>query len=203
MLPSILEIVRNATPAELPTPAKGSIDGQGGTHNEENLWDGINFEDEDEEWESEANESQDSAQHAQGILYRASFERAIGEEADDDAIDDEVDEGPPPGEGAGQWVVPRPVPPLYERTQLETLLPGLWDTLSGDHKTLIRRGASLGMIEELGLQWTEADGITGTLGEHHYHFGWRIARDWRSVSTGELEMVIQVSPHSSFLAFHQ
>ena len=201
MLPSILEIVRNATPAELVNPAKGSTDGQGGPQNEENLWIGIDFEDEDEEWESEADESQDSMRQAQGVLYGAPIDEAVGEEDDDNVGHDEVDEGAPPGEGDGQWVMPTPLPPLYERPPLEVRRPGLWDNLSADEKMLIRRGASLRMIEELSLQWTELDGITGALGEHHYHFGWRIARDWRSAPTDDLEMIIQVSLYSSFLAF--
>jgi len=166
MLPSILEIVRNAIPAELLTPAKGSVDSKGSTHNEGNLWDGIDFEDEDEEWESETNESQEPVQ--------------------------EVDDGPP-GEGAGQWVTPRPTPPLFDRPQPEILHPGLWDDLSGDEKILIRRGASLRMIEELDLEWTEDRGVTASLGEYHYHFGWRIARDWRSVPAADLEMAIQLA----------
>ncbi|KAF8336586.1 uncharacterized protein EI90DRAFT_3119834 [Cantharellus anzutake] len=181
ILPSVLEIVKNATPSELVTPVKASAD-KGDQPHGTDLWAGIDFE--DEESESEAGGTNSSEQDGQAA---SEVEILEGESDDDD--DNEADE---PGE-AGHWTMPVPIPALFEHPQLEVQRPGLWNNLSERERILVRRGASLRMIEELELQWSEQDGITGILGEYHYHFGWKIARDWRRAPAEDLETTIQAS----------
>jgi hypothetical protein len=92
-----------------------------------------------------------------------------------------------PGVGPGRWVDATYVPtPLGD-------VPGINNpNLSDENRALLRRGATLAMIEELELSYNGQQGITGNLGEYHMHFGWIIHRNWSQVPVYDAELAIQV-----------
>jgi len=93
-----------------------------------------------------------------------------------------------PGVGPGTWANARYLP-----TPLDDV-PGINDPmLSDEERALLRRGATLEMIDELRLTYSGQQGITGNLGEYHFHFGWIMHRSWTRVPADEVELAIQVA----------
>lgn len=92
-----------------------------------------------------------------------------------------------PGEGPGHWQ-----PAAYVPTP-EHHIPGIQSPdLTDEERALLRRGANLGMIDELELRYSGEQGITGRVGAFHMHFGWLMHRSWARVPPHELDVAVQV-----------
>jgi len=144
-----------------------------------------------------ANESQSPTRHRNAAPIDEAFWQGLFDVADTHGAPLRVDrpglipmdiDNIGPGVGPGRWVDATYVPtPLGD-------VPGINNpNLSDENRALLRRGATLAMIEELDLSYSGQQGITGSLGEYHMHFGWIIHRNWSQVPVHDAELAIQVA----------